>query len=85
MEMVSLFYGDLALYNHNKEEFHKRNASIGSTGRIFASDEAVNQFINNLGRGYARAIGANERSFDGTIRTAVFKDNNVPSVYYKEY
>lgn len=85
MEMVSLFYGDLALYNHNKEEFHKRNASIGSTGRIFASDEAVNQFINNLGRGYARAIGANQRSFDGTIRTAVFKDNKVKSAYYQEY
>jgi hypothetical protein len=85
MEAVSVLYGDLALYNHNKEEYHKRNAGVGSTGRIFASDEAVNQFINNLGRGYARKLGVNQRGFDGTIRTAVFKDNEVPSVYYDEY
>jgi len=85
MEAVSVLYGDLALYNHNKEEFHKRNAGIGSTGRIFASDEAVNLFINNLGRAYARKLGLTEKSFDGTIRTAVFKDNEVPSVYYDEY
>lgn len=85
MEAVSVLYGDLALYNHNKEEFHKRNAGVGSTGRIFASDEAVNQFINNLGRGYARKLGVNQRGFDGTIRTAVFKDNEIPSAYYDEY
>jgi hypothetical protein len=85
MESVSVLYGDLAIYDHAKEDFHKRNASVGSTGRIFASDEATNQFINNLGRAYARKIGAQERSFDGVLRTAIFKDNDVPSVYYGEY
>jgi hypothetical protein len=85
METISVLYGDLAMYNHDKEEFHKRNAAIGSTGRIFASDEAVNQFIDNLGGAYARKIGANQRSFDGVLRSVVFKDNNVSSVYYNEY
>lgn len=85
MEAVSVLYGDLAMYNHAKEEYHKRNASIGSTGRIFASDEAVNSFINNLGRAYARKLGANQRGFDGTLRSVVFKDNKVSSVYYQEY
>jgi hypothetical protein len=85
MEVNSVIYGDPASYDHTKEDYNKRNASVGSTGRIFASDEAVNLFIDDLGRGYARSIGANERSFDGIIRTAVFKDNKVKSVYYKEY
>jgi hypothetical protein len=85
MEGMAMVYGDLAMYNHNKEEFHKRNAAIGSTGRIFASGEASTNFINNLGRGYARKIGATQRTFDGTINSVVFKDNNVKSVYYDEY
>jgi len=85
MEAISVLYGDLAMYNHLKEEYHKRNASIGSTGRIFASDGATNKFIENLGRGYARSIGARDKGFDGTLDTAIFKDNEVPSVYYDEY
>ena len=85
MEAISVLYGDLAMYNNDKEEYHKRNAAIGSTGRIFASDEATNQFINNLGRAYARKMGFTEKGFDGTLRTAVFKDNKVSSLYYDEY
>ena len=37
-ETSAVLYGDLALYNHNKEEFQKRNAAIGSTGRGFSWD-----------------------------------------------
>lgn len=85
MEGMAMVYGDLAMYNHNKEEFHKRNAAVGSTGRIFASGQATTNFVNNLGRAYARKIGATERTFDGTINSVIFKDNNVPSVYYNEY
>jgi hypothetical protein len=85
MESMAMVYGDLAMYNHNKEEFHKRNASVGSTGRIFASGQATTNFVNNLGRAYAKKIGATERTFDGTINSVVFKDNNVQSVYYNEY
>jgi hypothetical protein len=84
-EMMALFYGDLALYNHHKEEFHKRNAAVGSTGRVFAHDQAFTQFINNLGRGYAKSKGFEQRTYDGVLSSAVFKDNNVPSLYYDEY
>jgi hypothetical protein len=62
MESMAMVYGDLAMYNHNKEEFHKRNASVGSTGRIFASGQATTNFVNNLGRAYAKKIGATERT-----------------------
>ena len=85
MEGMAMVYGDLAMYNHNKEEFHKRNAAVGSTGRIFASGQATTNFVNNLGRAYAKKIGATERTFDGTINSVIFKDNNVESVYYNEY
>lgn len=86
MEMVSVLYGDLAVYNHIKEDFHKRNASIGSTGRSFAADENIYKFINNLGRPYAKKLGVEARAFDGVINTVVFKDNDkLSSNYLSEY
>ena len=85
MEAVSVLYGDLAMYNHVKEEFHKRNAAIGSTGRSFSSSESTSMFINNIGRAYANKIGAAKRSFDGILNSVVFKDNKVESAYFEEY
>lgn len=85
METVSVLYGDLAMYNHNKEEFHKRNAAIGSTGRSFSSSESTYMFINNLGRAYANKIGAAKTSFNGVLNSVVFKDNKVSSAYFTEY
>ena len=85
MEAVSVLYGDLAMYNHNKEEFHKRNASIGSTGRSFSASESTYMFINNLGRAYANKIGAAKSAFNGVLNSVVFKDNKVGSAYFNEY
>jgi hypothetical protein len=53
IETIGMFYGDLALYNHYKEEFHKRNAGIISTGTLFRHDDAMRDLINGLGRGYS--------------------------------
>jgi len=85
MEAVSILYADLAMYNHDKDEFNKRNAAIGSTGRSFSFSESTSMFINNIGRAYANKIGAAQRSSDGVINSVVFKDNKVDSVYFEEY
>jgi hypothetical protein len=84
-ETISLLYGDLAMYNHLKEEYHKRNSSIGSTGRIFSTDPSKYEFINNLGRGYAKKLGVESAAFDGRLKTVVFQDRKLPSVYHSEY
>ena len=85
MEMLAIFDGDLAMYNHLKEEYHKRNASVTSTGRIFSADLSDFRFINQLGRAYASSIKAPKKDFDGQLTSAVFKDNEIPSVYHAEY
>ena len=39
---------DLVQYNHAKEEFHKRNAGLGSGGRSFRADLRAQSFINGF-------------------------------------
>ena len=87
MQIIGLVDGDLAMYNHDKEEYNKRNTSVTSTGRIFSADKSDFVFINNLraGNTYANKIGAAKRSFNGVLNTAIFKDNEIGSVYYQEY
>jgi hypothetical protein len=86
-EAVSVLYGDLALYNHNKEEFHKRNAAIGSTGRGFSWDQSDAEIINQMlgANSYAKSLGIEFSPFTGQLNTAVFKDNVLSSTYYNEY
>lgn len=87
MQMIGLVDGDLAMYNHDKEEYNKRNASVTSTGRIFSADKSDFIFINNLraGKTYGNKIGVKPRDFNGVLNTAIFKDNEIGSIYYKEY
>lgn len=86
-EMVSLFYGDLATYNHLKEEFHKRNAAIGSTGRGFSWDKSDEIMINAMlqTNSYAKSQGVENFNFNGQLNTAVFRDNKLQSAYYDDY
>lgn len=86
IETIKLFYGDLALYNHKKEEFHKRNAGMGSTGTIYRSDRAMQNIINNgMKRDYANTKVNGYGAFNGKLESAIIKDNNIKSVYYDEY
>lgn len=86
LESLVLFYGDVALYNMKKEEFHKRNAGFGSTGNIFRTDRDAITYINNIaGRGYGKVIGAPAKDFNGTFDTAVVADNKLASKYLEEY
>lgn len=87
LESMSVIYGDIALYNMKKEEFHKRNAGAGSTGTLFASDIEMLQYVNNKGRLYARKNGLTEKeiAMDGSYDSAMLADNEIPSSYYEEY
>lgn len=88
-ETIILAYGDLVQYNHDKEEFHKRNAGLGAGGRNFRSDFRAMTFINNpilFKRLYAEKNGYTVRPYDGTLKTAILKEKIVPeSIYLPEY
>lgn len=85
METVILAYGDLAQYNHAKEEFHKRNAGLGSGGRGFRADQRAQIYLSSLKNYYAERFGYTVRNYDGTLRTAIIKEMQFNSVMYKEY
>lgn len=80
VESLVVMYGDLAQYNHVKEDFHKRNAAIASTGRVFRTDQDAIDFINNvIGRPFTEKQGYKAKKFDGSLDTIVLKENTVPS------
>jgi hypothetical protein len=86
LETIAFFYGDLALFNHQKEEFHKRNAGMGSTGNIYRTDQAMQDLINDsVKRPYSAKKNGDYKPFDGTFETAVIKDNEIGSAYYDQY
>jgi hypothetical protein len=87
MEVISLIDGDLAMYNHLKEDYNKRNASVTSTGRIFSTDQSDYIIMSGLRRGltYANKLGVPPEDFNGVINTIIFGDNNVKSKYHDEY
>ena len=85
METVILAYGDLVQYNHAKEEFHKRNAGLGSGGRGFRADARAQVYLSSLKNYYAERRGYQTRNYDGTLVTAIMKEMTFNSVMYKEY
>jgi len=88
LEVIAVLDGDLANFNHEKEEYNKRNAYITSTGRIFSFDASDIKVLNSedyFNSTYAKSINAAKKDFNGVLNTAVFKDNNFKSLYYKEY
>lgn len=88
-ETLILAYGDLVQYNHDKEEFHKRNAGLGSGGRSFRADFRAMTYINNpvlFKRYYADKNNYQVRPYDGTIVSAILKEREVKeSKYLPEY
>ncbi len=88
VESLTFIYGDLAQYNMEKEEFHKRNAGSSSTGEIFRSDNEMIRYANDiLKRPWASKIGYNEKkvAYDGTLDSGVLEDVEVGSAYIEEY
>lgn len=76
IESLNLIYGDLAQYNMDKEEFHKRNAGIASTGRMFRYDDDAMEFINTVIRKpFSEKAGNKYENIEGTLNSVIFKEN----------
>jgi hypothetical protein len=90
-ETAILGYGDFAQYNHEKEEFHKRNAGLAGGGLGVRSDKAAQIFVNddakfpklfteaNAKKGYKK------KQYDGTFNTAVIREKETNSLMHDEY
>jgi hypothetical protein len=85
-ETAILVYGDMAQYNHIKEELHKRNTGSTSGGPGFRSDAAAKEFINSAlftKDSYSVAeFGSFYRSYNGVLKTGVVQDNIVEESIY---
>ena len=93
-ETIILAYGDAVQYNHAKEEFHKRNAGLGSGGKGFRADNLAKEFINTkLKKEYIDYLNSTRpeenkiqpRQYDGTFKTVIMKELELNSEYYDEY
>jgi len=87
-ETTILAYGDLVQYNHDKEEFHKRNAGVGSGGRGFRADYRARMYINSpmFQKLYSETEGYDIKAYNGTLNTAIIKEEKIKqSVYKPEY
>jgi predicted kinase len=96
VESTFVFYGDLVQFNHSKDDFNKRNAGIASTGYMFRTDKAAQDFINSQWkdpRPYFRKLVEEgklsgkmlNRQYDGTFNTAIIQEAKIKSAYYDFY
>lgn len=86
LETSVIFYGDIAQYDHTKQDFHKRTSGLISNGRRFRTDISAIRYINeqfNLGKTYASTLAPKYNNFiyDGSLNTAVIEEIKRDSVY----
>ncbi len=86
LETSVIFYGDIAQYDHTKQDFHKRTSGLISNGRRFRTDVSAIRYINeqfNLGKTYASTLAPKYNNFiyDGSLNTAVIEEIKRDSVY----
>ena len=95
IESFNLFTGDIAQYNHSKEEASKRISGAGSDGIIPVTDQAAYDYINDTSKGgfnsvtYASKQKENNDkiqllNIQGTFNSAVIKDAIRTSIYLPE-
>lgn len=92
-ETTVLFYGDPALYNMFKEEFHKRNAGIAATGNFPRTDAAIKGFLRNNQGSYQQSSFYKFSGYpesksdvsDKTWNTWVMQDPRANSLYKTQY
>ena len=83
-ETATLVYGDIAQYNHEKEELHKRNTGSTSGGLKFRVDAAIKSFLNKLNSkvSYAATIpGMETLTYTGKLNTAIVQELKRDSKY----
>lgn len=75
-ELATLFVGDLSQFK-DANDFTKRYA-VTSTGKIFDTGEAIQDFINAQGNKYAEDVlgltGSETKQYDGTANTVILND-----------
>jgi hypothetical protein len=84
-ESAILVYGDMAQYNHMKEELHKRNTGSTSGGPGFRTDVAAKSFINDVflkKANYAESLGVKAKEYNGILNTAIVEDVVIDSSLY---
>lgn len=94
-ESTVMFYGDPALYNHLKDDFHKRNPFIAATGTIPRTDASFIDFVSFYKREDRYASSkyfkgkltdrAKSKTWGRTMDTAVLEDTDYKSVNYDDY
>jgi len=91
VEAMIVIYGDIAQYK-DADDFTKRIAGSGSTGKIMRSDAAGIQYVNNKKNKYAmkrlgttmdpnQASDLNNIGLDGTLNSAILEDNKIGTQY----
>lgn len=83
-ENATLFYGDIAQYNHEKEELHKRISGSTSGGLKIRTDKGMQKFLTDLNANtsYAATIpGMETLVYTGKYNTAIIKDIKRTSKY----
>jgi hypothetical protein len=91
MEAVIMIYGDIAQYKE-ADDFTKRIAGAGSTGKIMRADVSAITYVNNKKNLYAmKRLGAtvgedviNDRNaigLNGTLNSAIMEDNEIGTEY----
>lgn len=94
-EATVMFYGDPALYNHAKEDYHKRNPFIAATGTLPRTDASFIDFVSFYKREDRYASSkyfkgtlsdrAKSKMWGRTMDTAVFQDTAYKSANYEAY
>ena len=92
-EMMHLFVGDPAQFDHDKQDASKRAPGSTSDGDGFLSDKPFQNFVNDVFNKVTYASKESERTgkqlntfkFDGTFNTGVIADAKRESVYLKDY
>jgi hypothetical protein len=90
----NLFLGDLAIYNIEGQDYHKRIAGLISTGRMFMFSDKWYKYVSSaeynakgLGNQYKEKIGKaiTPYEYQGFLKTAVIKEAVFDSVYKDHY
>jgi hypothetical protein len=94
IEKVNFFYGDLAQYNHAKQDFHKRNAGAGSTGENYRTDQLMMDYLNsskNKKRFTKKYFASKEDlkdkepiGYSETMNTAIVENMKIDSAYFNK-
>ena len=82
VETSILFLGDIAQYNHAKQELHKRISGLISNGPRIRTDIAAQNFAKILAEtSYAKSENIDTISYNGYVNTAIMQEITRESIY----